>query len=314
MERPVSSIPGLETLLRRRDLPNICKFRDPDHPILRFFLSETSSLISRSSPSLILNTFDALESPFLSRLRPFFRQVYSLGPLHQLLTSRDPSALDGGLREQDRSCLDWLDSQSPRSVVYVSFGSLIGLTRDQVLEFWHGLVNSGKPFLWALRPDAVAAGDNGRVPIPEEEEEEGLAAGERRGLVVGWAPQEEVLSHRAVGGFLTHAGWNSTVEAAAAGVPSAGWPQLVDQHVNSRCIGALWKIGLGMEDACDRSTVERTVRDLMGEGRREEMARTTAEIARMARECCGEGGSSSRNLAKLIDDIHEMHEIGRAHV
>ena len=44
--------------------------------------------------------------------------------------------------------MTWLDSQASRSVVHVSFGSIEALSRDQLLEVWHGLVNSGEPFLW----------------------------------------------------------------------------------------------------------------------------------------------------------------------
>jgi hypothetical protein len=87
------------------------------------------------------------------------------------------------------------------------------MTSGQLLEFWHGLVNSGKPFLWVVRRDGIE-GAKGEHPIPEELQE----GTKERGFLVDWAPQEEVLAHQAVGGFLTHNGWNSTLEGIVAGV------------------------------------------------------------------------------------------------
>ncbi|KAE8099292.1 hypothetical protein FH972_017285 [Carpinus fangiana] len=119
----------------------------------------------------------------------------------------------------------------PDPVVYVSFGSTGLMTRGQLLEFWHGLVNSGKPFLWVVRRDGIE-GAEGEHPIPEELQE----STKERGFLVDWAPQEEVLAHQAVGGFLTHNGWNSTLEGIVAGVPMVCWPTIADQQINNRWV------------------------------------------------------------------------------
>ena len=95
------------------------------------------------------------------------------------------------------------------------------MTREQVLEFWHGLLNSCQRFLWVMRPDMVAGKDG----IPKDL----IERSKEKGLVVEWAPQEEVLNHPAVGGFLTHSGWNSTLESVVAGVPMICWPYFGDQ-------------------------------------------------------------------------------------
>ena len=204
------------------------------------------------------------------------------------------------LPKEDRSCMTWLDSQPSRSVLYVSFGSFIKLSRDQILEFWHGMVNSGKWFLWVIRSDLID-GEPGVGPVPVELDQ----GTKERGCIVSWAPQEEVLAHQAIGGFLTHSGWNSTLESMVAGVPMICWPQVGNQQVNSRCVSEIWKIGFDMKDTCDRSTIEKLVRDLM-DNKRDKIMESTVQIAKMARDAVKEGGSSYRNLEKLIEDIRLM--------
>ncbi|KAF5182356.1 7-deoxyloganetic acid glucosyltransferase [Thalictrum thalictroides] len=115
-------------------------------------------------------------------MRPHFPKLYTLGPLHALLSTVHrngrSSSSNNSIFEVDRDCITWLDSQPSKSVVYVSFGSIVMMTHKQMLEFWYGLVNSGKRFLWAIRPDSVIDKDE-KYQIPHE-----LTAGtEQRGFV-----------------------------------------------------------------------------------------------------------------------------------
>ena len=168
------------------------------------------------------------------------------------------------------------------------------------MEFWYSLVNSKKRFLWALRPDLVAEKYN-ENEVPTE-----LVEGTKeRGYIVSWAPQEEVLVHQAIGGFLTHSGWNSTLESIVVRVPMICWPYFADQQVNSRFVSEVWKLGLDMKDVCDRDIIEKMVNDLMVE-RREEFARSADKMARLARESVNKGCSSYCNLDHLIQDIRSM--------
>ncbi|KAK4359201.1 hypothetical protein RND71_021430 [Anisodus tanguticus] len=295
----VTCIPELEKVLRRRDLPSICKC-EIDHPTLKFFLEQTSKM--KKASGLILNTFEDLEAPIIRQLHSIYSKVYTIGPLQALLKSQlagsPPIAAPatGSLRQEDRTCISWLDRQPAKSVIYVSFGSVVVMSRDQILEFWHGLINSGKPFLWVIRPDLVF-GDG----LPEEI----MCPTNERGYVVSWAPQVEVLAHCAVGGFLTHSGWNSTLESITVGLPMICWPLIVDQKVNSRCVSDIWRVGLDMKDSCDRSTVEKMVRVLM-ENQDEEIAKSTTKFANLAQKSVMEGGSSFCNINKLIEDIRSI--------
>ncbi|XP_059636366.1 7-deoxyloganetic acid glucosyltransferase-like [Cornus florida] len=306
MDGAIDSVPGFEGVLRRRDLPGICRLKEVDDPHLQFFIRQTST--TKRASALILNTFEELESPIISRFLSIFPKVYPIGPLHALFESRiklnhcppSDSSSNGSLTQQDMTCLTWLKSQAAKSVIYVSFGSVAMLTHGQLMEFWHGLVNSEKPFLWVMRKGLLLGEDTvGEIPT------ELVVGTKERGYIVGWAPQEEVLAHRSVGGFLTHSGWNSTLESILAGVPMICWPQLADQTVNSRCVSEVWRIGLDMKDTCDRSTVEKMVRDLM-EGKRE-ITESTADFARKARDSINEGGSSYCNLEKLIEDLQSIN-------
>ncbi|KAL6967705.1 7-deoxyloganetic acid glucosyl transferase [Sarracenia purpurea var. burkii] len=73
--------------------------------------------------------------------------LYTIGPLHSQLKTRlsdqkiaAPSMASGSFWEEHQSCISWLSAQSPRSVLYVNFGSLTMLTRDELMEFWYGLI------------------------------------------------------------------------------------------------------------------------------------------------------------------------------
>ncbi|XP_024934593.3 7-deoxyloganetic acid glucosyltransferase [Ziziphus jujuba] len=223
----------LEGRLRLKDLPDFCVLKDVNDPAYQFFVNEALAM-TRSS-GVIFNTADDLEAPCLPTIANICGRAYTIGPLHALLNSQighnrsQLTASHGSLWKTKHDCMTWLDSQPSRSVLYVSFGSLVKTSSAQLLEIWNGLVDSGYSFLWAVRPDMVdEENDNGIVSFPKVLE----IGPKERGYIVDWAPQERVLAHDAVGGFLTHGGWNSILESILAGVPMIGWPNLGDQRVD----------------------------------------------------------------------------------
>ncbi|KAH0465565.1 hypothetical protein IEQ34_005668 [Dendrobium chrysotoxum] len=292
LDVPIKSVPAMEDFLRRRDLPKMCRgATKADNEKLQSLASMSAS--AALSKGLILNTSNSLEAPILSQIRSLFPNTYAIGPIHALVESITSSSVSASLMAEDRSAFNWLDSQPDRSVVYVSFGSIALLMEEEFMEFWNGLVNSGYRFLWVVRPDLVA---NATVTFK-------LAELEERVRLVAWAPQEEVMRHRAVGCFITHCGWNSTVEGMAAGVPMVCCPWLWDQFVISRLVGEVWKVGLDMKDMCRRDVVESMVRAAMEGEKAEELRQVAAEMAVEIGRSVGEGGDSRLDFERLVRDI-----------
>ncbi|KAH7841707.1 hypothetical protein Vadar_033253 [Vaccinium darrowii] len=299
MDVPIKSVPGMDGFLRRRDLPSFYRVIDVANHDLQLFFSETQQ--TTQARAIILNTFEELEGPILAQARTQWPQIYTVGPLHAHLKVRLTSNVtSNSLWEEDMTCMTWLDVQPAKSVIYISFGSITMMTKDQLMEFWHGLLNSGKRFLWVIRPDSVFGKDwENHIPTKI------LERTKERGCIVGWAPQEEVLAHKSVGGFLTHSGWNSTLESIVAGVPMICWPYFGDQQLNSRFVGEVWKLGLDMKDTCDRVTIENMIRDVM-DVKRQEFQESLDRMAKLARKAITEGGTSYCNLDCLIRDIRLM--------
>lgn len=128
MDKPITSILGMESLMRCRDVPSNCRL-EVENPLMEFIISEASAM-NRAS-TLILNTFEELEAPIIARLGSFLDKIYAIGPLHALLKTRikdssQPISSYGILRKEDSSCMAWLNSQPLSSVIYVNFGSVDG--------------------------------------------------------------------------------------------------------------------------------------------------------------------------------------------
>ncbi|TXG49884.1 hypothetical protein EZV62_025759 [Acer yangbiense] len=167
---------------------------------------------------------------------------FPIGPFHKYFPASSSSLL-----AQDQTSISWLDKQPPKSVIYVSFGSLVGVNATEFQEIAWGLANSKLPFLWVVRPGLVR-GTEWLEPLPKNF----LEMLNGRGHIVKWAPQQEVLAHSYVGAFWTHNGWNSTLESICEGVPMICQPCFGDQLVNARYVCDVWRFGLHLEKKLER--------------------------------------------------------------
>ncbi|KAI3776067.1 hypothetical protein L1987_45828 [Smallanthus sonchifolius] len=305
----IKGVPGTETFLRRRDLPSFCRFNNVANPVTEIIMKE-ARYVPRAH-GVILNTFQALDELVLVPMRTLCPNIYCIGPIHTLFkshlasetkaTTQTPqSNVSNSLWEENITCLSWLDMQVTRSVVHVSIGSMATMTVDQFFEFWHGLVNSGKPFLWVQRLGSVI-GEYNDDQVPKHLVDETKL----RGFITTWVPQEAVLAHSAIGGFLTHSGWNSTIESVMEGVPMICWPQNVDQQVNSRFVSEVWKIGIDIKDTCDRFIIEKAVKEVI-DVRRSEFIESLRILAELGDQSVAEDGSSVVDLNRLIKSISSL--------
>jgi len=211
---------------------------------------------------------------------------------------RIASASSSSLLEEDTSCLTWLDEQSCNSVIYVSLGSISFMDVKDLVEMAWGLANSQQPFLWVVRPGSVRGAEWIEV-LPEGFKEN---IGER-GYIVKWAPQKKVLAHDAVRGFLSHCGWNSTLESICDGIPMICKPRSGDQKVNARYVSYIWRVGLELESTWERGEIERAIRRLLMEEDGKEIQKRAKNLKERFELCIREGGSSNNSLKKLIDMI-----------
>ncbi|KAJ0661545.1 putative UDP-glucuronosyl/UDP-glucosyltransferase [Helianthus annuus] len=256
----------------------------------------TSNILNqmRASSGIIWNTFKELEESDLETLSQDFQvPSFTLGPFHKYFPASGSSLI-----EQDRTILSWLDKQPPKSVVYVSFGSVAHITKSEFQEVAHGLANMGLPFLWVVRPGMVV-GSEWLEALPEKFLER---MGER-GRIVKWSPQQEVLAHPATGCFWTHNGWNSTLESICEGVPMICSPCLADQPINARYVSDVWKIGVLLEDGFERVGIKMAIKRVMMDKEGEEMRERVSSLKEKVNLSLTEGGSSCQSLNNLVDYI-----------
>ena len=225
--------------------------------------------------------------------------LYPIGPLQLILNRLPENPLDSipySLWKEETECLKWLNTHKPNSVIYVNFGSITVLTKQQVVEFGWGLANSNYPFLWVIRPDLVI-GESANLP-PEF-----VAETKERSLIISWAPQEDVLNHPSVGGFLTHCGWNSITESLTSGVPLICYPYFAEQQTNCRFACNEWGVGLEIENNVNRDQVEEFIRELIEGEKGKKMKNKAMEWKKLAQEATVPQGSSSRNLDALVNQL-----------
>ncbi|KAF8700154.1 hypothetical protein HU200_034524 [Digitaria exilis] len=287
------AIPGPDILMPLQDKTNPC-YKWMVHHGAKY----------READAILVNSFDAVEpgpAKILRQPSPDRPVVYPVGPLIQ-------ADRDGGAA--GCPCIEWLDRQPAKSVIFVSFGSGGSLPTEQMRELALGLEISGQRFLWVVRSpsDEGAVNDNYYDAESKKDPFAYLPEGfvERTkdvGLVVpSWAPQIKVLSHPATGGFLTHCGWNSVLESLVYGVPMVAWPLFAEQRQNAVMLSEGVGAAIRVSESKGREKIAAVVREVMaGEGRGAAVRAKVAELQKAASEGLKEGGAAATALAEVVE-------------
>lgn len=295
------------TLLARSQMPP--ELPDADETHWTHKISGEYFRLTKQSWMNITNTFQELEGDHLEEFQKRYAGlVRPIGPLllDSFLSGQHLTTPTARLAAAE---LEWLDHRSPRSVVYVSFGTQSLISSSQIIELALGLEASGKPFLWVLKfPDSDV---NNPTPLALDAF---YRRTEQQGRIVsGWTDQLAILSHPSVGIFITHCGWNSVLEAIATGVPLLCWPLFAEQHFNARLIVDEAKVGIEVvkrdeDQMVTRDEVEKSVRILMdddhsGHETVKSLKENCKKFKELAKKTASVNGSSSRNFDMFVEDI-----------
>ncbi|XVF59348.1 hypothetical protein PTKIN_Ptkin07bG0268400 [Pterospermum kingtungense] len=289
------NLPGMPGLTVG-DLPTFMLPFSPPH--FRQWVIEFISVLDKVKWVLV-NSVHEHEEEIVDSLASV-KPIYPIGPLVSpgLLGKQETVVGSVDMWSVVDSCIEWLDKQTPSSVIYISFGSIILSSKQQIQSIATALKNIDKPFLWVVK-----ASENRENEFPSGFFEETKG----KGLVVSWCPQERVLVHQALACFVTHCGWNSTLETLVAGVPVVAYPEWTDQPTNAKVMVDVYKIGVRMRNSEDGTLraeeVERCIKEIIDGPRAEEMRKRALELKETAKRALGDGGSSNQNIDKFISEI-----------
>ncbi|CDO97203.1 unnamed protein product [Coffea canephora] len=269
------------------------------------------------SYGVIVNSFYELEPDYAEHYtKKLGRRAWHVGPFVLINKEAEDKAERGKKSAIDQlQCLEWLDKQKPNSVVYVCFGSMSNFNAAQLHEIAKGLEASGQQFIWVVR-NCVDEEDSKRW-FPEGFEERTKETGL---IIKGWAPQLLILGHEAVGAFVTHCGWNSTLEGVSCGVPMVTWPLFAEQFFNEKLLTNVLKIGVGVgAQQWSRRTTQiisaealtKAVDRIMdGEEALNIRGRAKA-LKEKARKAVEEGGSSYSDFNTLVEELSTYHHASK---
>ncbi|XP_022977594.1 UDP-glycosyltransferase 89A2-like [Cucurbita maxima] len=289
------------------ELPNSPSFTNQDLPEFATAYRDSDPLFStiradwfeaRTCWAHVFNTFDELEPEYLEFYRKLNnnKNVFGVGPL-SLVKGHNPT-----VESSSDEVLKWLDERPDGSVLYISFGSQKQLNQQQMEALASGIEKSGTRFVWVVKTIRQTDGGSDGIPIGFEDRVSG------RGMVVKrWVPQEAILRHRAVRGFLSHCGWNSILESLASGVPIFAWAMEGDQMMNSKIlvdqIGVAVQVCHGDNSVPDPDQLGEVLAESFNSDKLKAKARA---LSKAVADATGPNGSSLRNLQEFAKKLASL--------
>ncbi|KAH6836311.1 hypothetical protein C2S53_001177 [Perilla frutescens var. hirtella] len=294
-------IRGGLSALTREDLPSFIREYESDPEIAEMMIRQFRNV--EMVDWIFVNTFYELEKEVCEWMAKIF-PLKTIGPTipSSYVDRRVPDDNEYGLSiftPITDPCTNWLNKHRTKSVIYVSFGSFAQPGAEQMEELAIALKITKMPFLWVVRASEEAK-------LPENYTDEVS----EQGLIVTWCRQLDVLAHETIGCFVTHCGWNSTLEAISSGVPIVAMPQWSDQSTNAKLVADVWKIGIRVRKAEEgivrRGEIIRCIKHVMECGIGEEMRRSTENWKKLTREAVDEGGSSDINIEEFVSSLMRL--------
>ncbi|KAG8376588.1 hypothetical protein BUALT_Bualt09G0079200 [Buddleja alternifolia] len=292
MEEEINYVPGVQSINTRDIMPYLSEAEWGS--IVQRALSLAFEEVKKAD-FILHNTVHELEYDTLLALNKY-QPNYAIGPINFSATNTISKSL---WLESD--CTHWLDSKSPGSVLYVSFGSLVQTSKQVIEEIAYGLLLSEVKFIWVVRAGIVSYGDTNVLPDGFEDEIKD------KGLILPWCNQIAVLSNPAIGGFLTHCGWNSTIESMWCGVPMICYPITYDQPTNRKLIVDDWKIGISLCDgkSVDRTKVAEKIKSFMAGTTSKSLKHEATKVKKTLQNALEVDGSSGRSFDQFVNDLKE---------
>ncbi|KAK7390944.1 hypothetical protein VNO78_19165 [Psophocarpus tetragonolobus] len=297
---PYADVQLPSVVLKYNEVPDFLHPFSP-YPYLGTLILEQFKSLSKPF-CVLVDSFEELEHDYIDYLSKFL-VIRPVGPLFKTSKAIATREIRGDFMKRD-DCIEWLNARAPASVVYISFGSIVYLPQEQVTEIAYGILNSNVSFLWVLKPPPKEFG------VPPHVLPDGFFEGTRdKGKVVQWSPQEEVLAHPSVACFVTHCGWNSSMEALTLGVPMLTFPAWGDQVTNAKFLvdvfGVGIKLGYGQAEkkVVSREEVNKCLLEATVGPKAKELKQNAFRWKKSAEAAVAPNGSSARNLDAFVNDI-----------
>ncbi|KAJ1409475.1 UDP-glucuronosyl/UDP-glucosyltransferase [Sesbania bispinosa] len=296
--------PNINTVLKYNEIPEFLHPFSPI-PLLKTLVMQQFERLSKTF-CIFMDTFEELEQDYIDYLSKFFL-IRPVGPLFKNPKSLSTSTkICGDSFKVDDDCIDWLNSRSPASVVYICFGTILSLPVAQLGEIAYALLDSQVSFLWVFRANQrEEALQSGVLPDGFFEK-----ISERGSKVVEWSPQEDVLAHPSVACYFSHCGWNSTVEAVSLGVPVLTFSQFSDQVTNAKLLVDVFQVGIRVNRhllaenvIVNRDEITKCLLEATTGPRAKELKENALKWKNAAEAARAQGGSSDRHLDAFVEDI-----------
>ncbi|XP_027352915.1 UDP-glycosyltransferase 74G1-like [Abrus precatorius] len=245
---------------------------------------------------IFCNTFYELENQVVDWMTKNWPQFRTIGPNVPSKDDQDYGAVQ--FASDDDKCMEWLDDKPKGSVVYVSFGTTVPLDEEQMKELAWALRICDNHFFWVVRASE-------ETKLPKD-----FAKKSEKGLVVKWCSQPKVLAHEAIGCFVTHCGWNSTLEALCLGIPTIAVPLMADQITNAKFIADVWKVGLKApfdeKKIARQGALKHCISKVMDCEEGKEIKNNLIQFKTLAAKAMDEGGSTQKNIGEFVNSLLQL--------